>query len=69
MRKISDEYILIKPIKRLEKYYRLLNMQGIIVFDKIEQIQSEDQAQHILLFQNKIWQVYDLTTHQITRTL
>lgn len=69
LRKISDDYILIKPIKRLEKYYRLLNMHGAIVFDKIEQIQLEDEAKHILIFQNKIWQVYDLATHQITRSL
>lgn len=69
LRKISDDYILIKPIKRLEQYYRLLNMQGVIVFDHIQQIQLEDQAQHILIFQNQIWQVYDLTTHQITRSL
>lgn len=69
LRKISDDYILIKPIKRLEQYYQLLNMQGVIVFDQIQQIQLEDQAQHILIFQNKIWQIYDLTTHQITRSL
>lgn len=69
LRKISDDYILIKPIKRVEQYYRLLNMHGVIVFDHIQQIQLEDQAQHILILQNQIWQVYDLTTHQITRSL
>ncbi|AMW79080.1 hypothetical protein AMD27_09390 [Acinetobacter sp. TGL-Y2] len=69
LRKISDDYILIKPIKRLEQYFRLLNMQGVIVFDHIQRIQLEDQAQHILIFQNQIWQVYDLNAHQITRSL
>lgn len=69
LRKLLDDYVLIKPIKRLEKYYRLLNMQGEIVFDQIIKIQLEDQAQHILLFQNNIWQIYDLATHQITRSL
>lgn len=69
LRVLSHDLILIKPIKKIEKYFRLLNNLGQYLYTDIQKVSHlEDQQQFAFQRENK-WYLFDIRNQKVLREL
>lgn len=64
---LKHHYLLIRPIKKKEKFFKLMNKKGEIIFQNIEDINYNTDTDYIALKENSIWFFYDLLQQKIIK--